>query len=426
MNWRLVLRICVNLLKFGFDTLPKCDVLTVANDSHRSIYIDGRAYSPIIDTIELSLEEKGLKCISVARLLSKIKGGKAFGRVYSPEGAFARALLTKKLKAVFYRNRYAFSHYEKRIWIKILKNTSAKVVLGIMPSRELCEACHDLGVYVADIQHGVITRNHPWYSPASRINEPAKWLPTEFLVWDKDTADTLNGWVRNNGSKAVVFGHPWLNVFKDNNPHPIREKLESKYSIKSRKRIGLLSISWGVEKLIRVHEGNDSNGFIPKAVQETIIETQDEIDWLIRLHPIQIQGAASHELHRFEAYFDSTYSGESVEWKIASEIPLPLMLSKVDFHISWSSSVCIEAAKFGIRSIIYSPDLLPDGSHPEYYENLMKVGYVDKLRLDKNLIVDWVRSSASVFLPPLDTHKFEYQKKIQQLANQINSLSNLN
>ena len=167
--------------------------------------------------------------------------------------------------------------------------------------------------------------------------------------------------------------------------------------------------------MVRVHEGKAHNGFIPKAVEEAVLATSDIIDWRIRLHPNQLYGFAHDEVSRFESYFDDTFGQSSVEWQSVSYLPLPMLLSHTDLHISWSSSVCIEAANFGLRSLIYSPDLLPGSSHPRYYEDLVEDGYVDKIELDAVAIKHWILQNLGVIMEPRETYYFSYQEKLEEI-----------
>ena len=415
MDANVIKKIIGDLFRTRFETPMPCDVLTFACDTDRSVIIDGKAYSPIIDTIEFALVEQGLKCSSVARIASRLKGDRAFGNVVSPDGAFARALVSKRMKKTFAGKGYPFSVYEKRIWARLLEASEPRAVLGIMPSRELCSACHELGIYVADVQHGVISAEHSWYAGNTRGNEPSEWLPDEFWVWDASTAALLNDWVVAKGSQAVAVGNPWLHFFRNDDANGIRAQLEQAYPIKTKKPLALLTISWGVEKMVRVHEGKAHNGFIPKAVEEAVLATSDIIDWRIRLHPNQLYGFARDEVSRFESYFDDTFGQSSVEWQSVSYLPLPMLLSHTDLHISWSSSVCIEAANFGLRSLIYSPDLLPGSSHPRYYEDLVEDGYVDKIELDAVAIKHWILQNLGVIMEPRETYYLSYQEKLEEI-----------
>src|SRR5690606_892107 len=129
-------------------------VLTVAGDNSRSVLYRGKYYAPLIDTISDALAARGVRTLSIARIISTIKNERSYGAVYAPDGAFARALVEKKLKSRFRRSAYPFSARERRVWERILDATQATKVVAIQPSRELCVACRDRGVWVADLQHG--------------------------------------------------------------------------------------------------------------------------------------------------------------------------------------------------------------------------------------------------------------------------------
>ena len=55
MDANVIKKIIGDLFRTRFETPMPCDVLTFACDTDRSVIIDGKAYSPIIDTIEFAL-----------------------------------------------------------------------------------------------------------------------------------------------------------------------------------------------------------------------------------------------------------------------------------------------------------------------------------------------------------------------------------
>jgi hypothetical protein len=251
---------------------PPVRVLTTAHDNDRSLLLDGKWYSPLVDTIEDDLKTRSVSCASIARIISRIKGERAYGHVLSPEGAFARALVMKRLAGFFVRGRYCYSHSEEEIWAKILRQTGAKFALGIQPSREMCAACHKLGVWVADVQHGVIGDSHPWYGHVFRSPDPVEWLPDAFLCWDHGSAEVLQRWTAPKGIDTVVTGNRWLRRFLypqtgDRLVNGLRADFEASGTKNDGRPTVLVALSWG--------DTNIPNGFMVDELLHVIQTTAD-------------------------------------------------------------------------------------------------------------------------------------------------------
>lgn len=415
MDWKLVRKIARDSIRLERIDYERCDVLTLAHDNDRSLLLDGKYYSPLIDTLEDRLRMNGVSCVSIARIISTIKGPNAYANVHSPEGAFARALLTKRLKGLAVgRRQYPFSKAEERIWGTILDRTGAKKVVGIMPSRELCVAARCRGVWVADMQHGVIADSHPWYGRRFRSHEPADYLPHAFLVWDPGSAEALR-WVPQ-GVEVMVIGSPWLSRFirPAHDDHLVRtllERAESAFERGGRQNVlvTLSSCDAGVRE-----------GEIPRQLESVIRETQSQFNWLLRLHPNQIKGFASHEGRLFHRYYAVALAGYA-KWEEPTRQPLPIVLSHVDMHVTWSSSVCIEAAHFGIGSCLLNPRMHPDGDLSDYYRYYKRQGVIDMVEHAAPAIHEWLARNGGHVRQPENyaAYDSEYERLVSFLSHPI-------
>lgn len=394
MDLRILKRIFINTFKMDVFDYPKCDVLTFASDPDRYLEIGGVMYSPLINSIEDSLAAQNISCVSITRIASKYKGRLAYGRVYGPDGSFTRAMIFKRLKSIFLKkNVYPFSNMEVKVWRKILDVTRPKLVIAILPSRELCLACKERGVWVADLQHGVISDEHYWYGALFRESDPAKWLPDCFLVWDKGSANVLKRWVDPGEVSIKVIGNPWVQRFKKIDPSDkVVAGLKEKYIAKEENKLNILvSLSWGCTDL--------ANGYMHPELEKFIVETAGIYNWAIRLHNTQIHGFASDEGRKFPVYFKQVFGGVAVEWEQSSLMPLPLLLSQVDLHITWSSSVCMEASYFGVPSLVLCPRMQKGGDAESYFDYLVELGYVTKTTPAIGSIRSWVECNADIKSP---------------------------
>lgn len=411
MDYAVVRKVVRDVFRKDRVTYPDADLLTVAHDTDRSYLYDGRYYSPLIDTLEDDVRAAGGRCTSVARIISSIKGDKAYGDVRSPEGAFARAFLQKRLLGVLRRGSYPYSRPEENIWSEILSATGAKSVVAIQPSRELCVASHKKGVWVADIQHGVIAEQHPWYGQQFRSKDPVEQLPDAFLCWDHGSANVIRRWADERIETPIV-GNLWLNRFMRRAAHDtLVRAVESQVGelpCDGRKAV-LVTLSWGAEDL--------SQGFIAKPLEAAILNTSGRIRWLIRLHPNQLTGFATDEGPRFLRYFDNTLKGHA-HWEWATRVPLPYLLSRVDTHVSWHSSVSIEAALCGLRTGLLDPRLWPGQEMEDYFSHLKSTGDIDLLTLREQDIVAWVDRTTKLGRRPkrLDDTETIYKQIVRRIV----------
>ena len=300
MDLSIALKIVRDFFRWDRIHYPRADVLTVAHDNDRSLLHDGRWYSPLVDTIEDDLRSRGIRCVSVARIISRIKGGLSYGNAVSPEGAFARALVVKRLMGFLRGGEYPYSTMEEDIWGRILDTTGVRRVIGIQPSRELCVACRKRGIWVADIQHGVIGDSHPWYGAAFREQDPLEQLPNAFLCWDEGSRQVIDVWAASKGVETWVTGNRWVARFQNSSVQDklvqsLRERFEANDINPSRKPSVLLALSWG--------EVNIPNGFMVDAMLRVIQRTSSQYQWFVRLHPNQLNGFATHEGRRFAQYY---------------------------------------------------------------------------------------------------------------------------
>ncbi len=407
-------KVLTDCFRVDADVPRRVPVLSVNNDNSRSVLFEGRYYSPLVDTIMDDLARRSVESFSVSRIASRIRGDRSHAVVYAPDGSFARALVEKHCRRLLRPRASAYSPMEEYVWERILRSSGARKVVGIQPSRELCAAARRLGVWVSDLQHGVIAHGHPWYDEASRGNEPAEWLPNAFLVWDESSADVTRRWVKKLGVRTWVIGHPWLSRFRANAPDDVVVRAQSaKYQghlpPRDREANILVSLSWG--------EVDIPNGFLAAPLLEAIQKSSDRFNWMIRLHPNQMRGFASNEGETFPVFHARELSSR-VEWRMASEAPLPVVLAATDLHVSWTSSVTIEAALMGVRTALLNPKLLPGGMYSNYFTEQREAGFVDVLPASSREILDWIGRNRDVRHAPASTLEAEqaYRELIDFLA----------
>lgn len=202
-------------------------------------------------------------------------------------------------------------------------------------------ACREVGVPTVDIQHGVQGPLHPAYAAWPSV--PAgthALLPDYFWVWSDWEASTIRQWSDGTGHAAVVGSNPWVSVWAADQALPgVADAVSRAYGLKraaSGKKIVLVTLQYGLspeEQLDPLREwmqrGCSTNQF-----------------W-VRLHPLMLQ-----ERERVRKHLQD--EGITFDLDLPTELPLPALLPLADAHVTHSSSTAIEAAQFGVPSLITS------------------------------------------------------------------------
>lgn len=132
-------------------------VLIVRGDAHCSGKFDGKYYSALTDPLRESLEDAGI-CVSVvAKPFSSRFGQSCNDNADNITSSYCRSLLLKKIN----------QHSVINFWKNYLKLKKVRYVIAVFPSKGLCRAAYEMGLPLADLQHGVISEQHPSYGTSS-------------------------------------------------------------------------------------------------------------------------------------------------------------------------------------------------------------------------------------------------------------------
>lgn len=367
--------------------LTKADILAVRHDDDCGQLIDGKYYSPMIDS--LLDEVQGAAVLTVASPYSYRVGAASYAGALSFNGAFVRELLVKRLRRLLGRKS---SEADIDTWREIVRAVRPKYVIGIQPHAALCRACHEQGVFVFDMQHGYIGPKHPAYGEAFQIGRDRQEMADCILCWDEESAASIQGWTSRKQIGLRVIGNPWINKFVTRREQDkVIRFFEDRRSIDrpagARPRI-LVSLQWGLDDpaLAPDRELFD-NEFMPIALETAIRNTRDQYDWILRPHPVQYMNP--EVLTRLMQHVKEGL-GSAV--RISENDPLPFVLSGVDLHITYNSSVVIEAEYFGIPSALLDPQI-DGGLWAGYYAGQIGRGAARLLPCEASAVQDWMRAS---------------------------------
>ncbi|WP_150712023.1 hypothetical protein [Pseudomonas fluorescens] len=381
----------------GWGKLRAAEVLFVRHDANCGYIYQGEAYSPIIDTMVDICLLRNLSVQSIATPYSKLVGDQAYNSPVAFNRSFiVIALVGRVLGKIIGDKKSAKWVASKRtdIWLKILRSVKPKLVIGIQPEPALCRACRVMAIPVYDYQHGVIDKNDLWYGELLAKSAAPEDLPYGFLCWDQASAKVLQTWAPDKGATVTVVGHPWFQRF--NNAKAQDRLVETAWQdhpkiFNDDKPVILVALQWGLH--LHYYPEESFNKVMCSALESVIKSTSDKYNWLLRLHPVQLRG---DEGVACEEYLSAQFSGMAVEWHKASIMPLPLLLSQIDLHITDMSTVVIEASWFGIPSALLNPFLNKGGSIESLYEYERESGFAAVVPQEIQPIISWIEAKLQI------------------------------
>lgn len=367
--------------------LGKVDVLFVRHDNDCGELIEGQFYSPLLDSIADELP--GVTRSTVALPFSRNFGRKTYSNALSFNGAFAREILWRRLCAVIGAGPSAA---DLRTWRRILSAARPRFVLSIQPSGSLCRAAHENGSVVLDIQHGYIGPNNPGYGASFQAGKDRLEMADCILCWDEASAESLQEWTSRFNVELRVIGNPWIHKFMmAREDDPVLRFLRALDRTAKRSDVRarvLVSLQWGLsDEVATPNQELFDNEFMPIALAKAIHMSQDQFCWVLRPHPAQRLDAETFE--RLSGWA-ANFLGSAV--RLSGMEPLPLILSEVDLHVTYNSSVVIEAALFGVRSAVLDPQV-NGGIWDGYFAHQIAAGMADLVQCNSEAIVAWLHDA---------------------------------
>ncbi len=322
-------------------------ILLICHDVDRAFLWEGVRYAQLLDSINDRLMNLGLDTISVSSPFSK-KSGINYKNPININGLMARALLLNKLRAIFLKRRQV-DNSVVRAWTVLLDRISPQIIIGIQPSAELCIAAKSKNIWIADLQHGILS-DEGYYGRAYREKFDQAGWPSCILCWNHAS---LN-WVKDNIGGLVhasVIGNPWIIRFVSCLEDDKLVLSTSTHLIpNSRGRLKLLvTPQWGVQ-----FEQYRPTG-LPIGLLDFIKQSGQAYDWWIRIHPVMLNNGGRESAFGTLRKEFSGYT--NVFWEHSTELPLPQILAQVDLHVTLSSAVTIEAGWFGIPTALLGDNI---------------------------------------------------------------------
>ncbi|GFE82020.1 hypothetical protein GCM10011487_40200 [Steroidobacter agaridevorans] len=199
-------------------------------------------------------------------------------------------------------------------------------------------ACRESGVPVVDLQHGVQGSMHPAYAAWPRPKDRTHpLLPDYFWVWSDWEREVISQWSVDTTHSAVVGGNPWMNVWRDSTAWPgSAAALTAGRELKARsghRPVVLVTLQFGFAPADQIDP-----------LARLIEHAADRFAFWVRLHPVM--------LAEREAVRSRLGNPERFLLDEPTDLPLQALLPSIDLHLTHSSSTVIEAAQFGVRSVL--------------------------------------------------------------------------
>jgi hypothetical protein len=349
--------------------IGQIDVLILCHDVDRALTIDGRAYSQLLDPVREELIEAGHAVGVLAHRFSVLTGEKAHGSPFSCSRTSLVSAVADRLARVVPWMRVTDGASERaiRFWEKLLRLTEAKVVLLIGSPPELCIAGHRRGVPVVELLHGFRFDSIPW----GFDQRDAASLPSHILALDDLSFQTFES-LRSRSVQTFKVRQPSVGTQQS-----IRsEQAMPSASFSPQKRRDsdgftvLVALQWGYCDDEEAG-GQFSNGLFPEALTDFVENAGRRIDWIFRLHPVQLRNSKYRE-HR-SIVRDLQQLPNVLDFD-GSQGPLPVLLSKADLLLTPASSSASEAISMGVPVVFYDSNPSMRATLEEQYRQELASG----------------------------------------------------
>jgi hypothetical protein len=378
----------VNFLS-SLSDLKNCDVLFFCHDVDRGVDLLGKAYSPLIDSVREDMEKRGMTCVVIANPFSKLVGNKAWGSPVCINRSFVYSMIKIKIGKLFGVNKYSDSIFE--LYTDIIKKTNSKCLVTIGAPVDLCRAAKNQGVYHCELLHGIGYHVVPW----GWLSRAPSELPTAILSLDSVSTQTFK-MLEPLGVKTLQIPHPFIKRFLDKNKDDDMPNewhhCRSYYGNHYKKKI-MVSLSPGYSfDNKKDFPGYDvlSNGLFPDPLVDIIKKTNKQVLWLFRFHPVQMRLDKYKPLFSFMDTFCK--ENKNTEWVWSSSNPLPVVVRECQGNIGMNSMTAYDAAYMGVPSLMLCPNIQRGGINDDWFADLEATGYVTKLPINSQSILEWVDS----------------------------------
>lgn len=358
----------------------EADILFVHNDVDKSVTLRGKAYSPIFGEINKFFIRMQISTTFFAHPWSLNKGQSSYHNCWTLNKSFFLLNIIERLFPFQLTDGLRVSFFEK-----LLKKQNIKLVFTIGCDRALASACRNRKVRLVEVLHGLGYSSDDW----SYGNRPQQHLPTDILTFDSVSKRTFSK--LSDGNFNVWFvEQPFLKLFYSElyRKSLPREWQYLKKPTHSKKPI-IYFLQWGYGGEIDHLSGILENSLYPANLLNLISDTSDEIQWLLRLHPVLMR----KNIYRKHIEHLSSLSKKfnNVELVECSQKPIGAVLQHCEGAMSMSSMASYDAALMGVRSLHFCPSIKKGGLWEDLFEDLVEHGFTTKMHFDHQIVKSWLK-----------------------------------
>lgn len=382
--------------------IKPCDILFICQDVDRSITLEGKAFSPILDSIVQDLQKRGYLCSSFSLPFAKYVGEKGFNNPLNANRSFLIYSILKRL---------GLPMTTFRLYDKVIKQSRAKLVLTIGSTANIARAVKNNNAYHIEVLHGMGYTRIEWGWDKLNSNE----LPHEIIALDKTSMSGFQN-LESKGVKINYLPHPFLRKF-------LRKEVPQEWIMTKpsqyKKQI-IITLQWGYagdHGTYNELSGILNNGLYYPVIEE-LIEKWKDILWRFRLHPVQFHNTSNRSKVIKIEELCKRY--KNTEWKESTTFPLPSILSQCNGHITMSSMSSYEASKFNIPTLALCPTLKPGGIHSRQFEDLVNDGLLIKGEPEVSSISNWIKSLKLDAESKIEDEEFTYSNSLDRILKQAN------
>ena len=391
----------LSLVEFSdsLSEIKKCDALLICHDVDRGINLNGKAFSPLLDSVRDDLEERGWRCISLNHPWSRLFGHRAWGNPISMNRSYLFCILMDKLRKTISASRGRNNSLcsEFRLYASIIRRAAPRCIISIGAPIQLSRAARSLDVLHVELLHGMGYTTVEWGFDKREKDE----LPTGILSLDDVSTKTFLS-LESLGVKIFQIPHPFIKRFivkKLSDRLPCEWKSSDAGSPSKYRKEILITMQWGYAGDHGEHvqfSGILTNGLFPEVLIRIIQETNSNILWRFRFHPLHVR---LQKYRNHVEFIESFCNGNfNTEWQTSTSMPLPAVLATCSGVIAMSSMSAYDAAYMGVPSLMLCPTIQRSGSNASGFADLETAGYVIKSPIGEQSIRQWVESTEK--MPP--------------------------
>lgn len=314
-----------------------CEKLIFVHDDNYGLTVDSKKYCQIADPLARDIRACGFEVQIVrypgSQLLSKHLKNKSFN--------------INIIFAVFYALGFFLTRDKKQAklisWYLLFKGFGCNVAYAFMPSHFFCRAAKLAGVYVYDLQHGVITPSDPYYQLCFDSSRGSDATPDAILFLYRTSYDFWK-----NQRLPIEIDHIGSPYLADLPSFPVsanNDQCFHSFSILFTQQADF-GLSWGVEGNC---DGQWYTCGLPASIVSVLFSFKYPVRLVIRLHPL-----SQVPISEVMAIFRDIPSWHKVKVVSSRDVPLLTHLAEASLHITNHSAVVFEAAEYGVPSVVLS------------------------------------------------------------------------